>query len=137
MYLVPVMIEQTALVVTKWQYQPQANLIEPDETKLSGLISLDVMKKRAPTKKGIACRFTCTFAYSNEPLLEYVAEDSYVIDLDDVIDKNELQTMIRNTYTKFKEAFDFRKMGTFLHNIPLQHFDETRYDLEPILQLLQ
>lgn len=130
------MIEQTELVVSKWLYQAPANIILPDETKLSGIITLDVMKKRAPTKKGIACRFTCTFAYNNEPLLEYVAEDSYVIDLDDVIDKNELQTMIRNTYSKFKDKFDFRKMGTILSTIPLQHFDETRYDLEPILQLL-
>ena len=130
------MIEQTELVVSKWLYKPSANTIEADETKLSGLITLDVIKKSAPTKKGIACRFTCTFAYNNEPLLEYVAEDSYVIDLDDVIDKNELQTMIRNTYTNFKDKLDFRKMGTMLNTIPLQHFDETRYNLEPILQLL-
>ena len=131
------MIEQTPLVVTQWQYQPPAGVIVPDETKLSGYINLDVMKKRAPTKKGIACRFTCTFAYDQQPLLNYVAEDSYVIDLDDVVDKAELQTMIRNSYTKFKEAFDFRKLGTVLNTIPLQHFDETRYDLDPVLQLLQ
>ena len=131
------MIEQTELIINTWLYQPPVNSIDADETKLSGLVILDVMKKRAATKKGIVCRFTCTFDYENEPLLKYVAEDSYVIDLADVIDKNELQTMIRNSYSKFKEKFDFRKMGTILHNIPLQHFDETRYDLEPILQLLQ
>lgn len=131
------MIEQTELIISTWHYLPPANITEPDETKLSGLISLDVMKKRAPTKKGIACRFTCNFAYNNEPLLEYVAEDSYVIDLADVIDKNELHTMIRNTYTKFKEKFDFMKMSTILYNIPLQHFDETRHNLDPVLELLQ
>ncbi|MGG9964151.1 hypothetical protein [Ferruginibacter sp. SUN106] len=130
-------IEQTALIVTKWLYHPPVNLPEIDETKLSGLISLDVQKKRALEKKGIACRFTCNFAYANEPLLDYVAEDSYVIDLPDVIDKNELHSMIRNSYAKFKEKFDFRKMSTVLSNIPLQHFDESKYDLEPVLLLLQ
>lgn len=131
------MIEQTELIINTWLYLPPANITEPDETRLSGLISLDVMKKRAPEKKGIACRFTCNFTYNNEPLLEYVAEDSYVIDLADVIDKNELHTMIRNTYTKFKEKFDFMKMSTILYNIPLQHFDETRYELDPVLELLR
>ena len=131
------MIEQTELIVNTRLYHAPDTLTVLDETRLSGLISLDVMKKRAPTKKGIACRFTCNFAYDNTPLLEYVGEDSYVIDLYDIIDKNELHTMIRNTYTKFKERFDFRKMSTVLHNIPLQHFDETRYDLDPVLELLR
>ncbi|WP_460559803.1 hypothetical protein [Ferruginibacter profundus] len=131
------MIEQTALIVSKWLYQPPVNTPEIDETKLSGLISLQVQKKRAQDKKGIACRFTCNFTYDNGPLLDYVAEDSYVIDLADVIDKNELHSMIRNSYSKFKEKFDFRKMSTVLNNIPLQHFDETKYDLEPVLLLLQ
>ncbi|MBL0273947.1 MAG: hypothetical protein IPQ06_12970 [Chitinophagaceae bacterium] len=66
-----------------------------------------------------------------------MAEDSYVIDLPDIIDKNELQTMIRNSYTKFKEKFDFRKMGTVLQDKSLVPFDETRYDLDPVLLLLQ
>ena len=66
-----------------------------------------------------------------------MAEDSYVIDLQDVIDKSELQRMIRNSYSKFKEKFDLRKLGTVLRNKLLLPFDETKYDLEPVLLLLQ
>jgi hypothetical protein len=95
------------------------------------------MKKRAVTKKGIACRFTCEFVFEKETILEYVAEDSYVIDLQDVIDKNELHTMISNSYSKFKEKFDLRKLGTVLRNKSLLPFDEKRYDLDPVLLLLQ
>lgn len=129
------MIEQTELVVSKWLYNPSVNTIV-DWDKLSSSVSLDVMKKRAATKKGIACRFSCEFVFENETILEYVAEDSYVIDLEDVIDKNELQTMIRNSYTKFKEKFDFRKLGTVLQNKSLIAFDEKMYDLDPVLLLL-
>ena len=46
------MIEQTELVVTKWMYLPPANPIEEEDKKLSSFITLEVMKKRAPTKKG-------------------------------------------------------------------------------------
>ncbi len=45
-----------------------------------------------------------------------MAGDTYVIDLADVIDKSELQTMVRNCYSKFKEKFDLRKLGTVLEN---------------------
>ncbi|MBL0131889.1 MAG: hypothetical protein IPP43_12900 [Chitinophagaceae bacterium] len=131
------MIEQTELVVSKWLYRSPAGSLEEAGEKLTSYISLDVMKKRAPTKKGIACRFTCEFVFEKETILEYVAEDSYVIDLPDIIDKNELQTMVRNSYTKFKEKFDFRKMGTVLQDKSLVPFDETRYDLDPVLLLLQ
>jgi hypothetical protein len=130
-------IEQTDLVVSKWLYRPPAGSLENAGEHLTSFISLDVMKKRAATKKGIACRFTCEFVFEKETILEYVAEDSYVIDLPDVIDKNELQTMIRNSYTKFKEKFDFRKMGTLLQDKSLVPFDETMYDLDPVLLLLQ
>jgi hypothetical protein len=131
------MIEQTELIISKWEYHPPANSIEGKPEKLSSSVGLDVMKKRATTKKGIACRFTCQFAFENEMILEYVAEDSYVIDLQDVIDKNELQRMIRNSYSKFKEKFEFKKLGTVLRNKSLLPFDETKYDLEPVLLLLQ
>ncbi|MBL0274331.1 MAG: hypothetical protein IPQ06_14985 [Chitinophagaceae bacterium] len=131
------MIEQTELVVSKWLYRPPASSLEDAGEQLTSYISLDVMKKRAATKKGIACRFTCEFVFEKETILEYVAEDSYVIDLPDIIDKNELQTMVRNSYTKFKEKFDFRKMGTVLQDKSLVPFDETRYDLDPVLLLLQ
>lgn len=131
------MIEQTELVVTKWMYLPPANPIEEEDKKLSSFITLEVMKKRAPTKKGIACRFTVEFIFENITVLEYAGEDSYVIDLPDVIDKNELRTMIRNSYSKFKEKFELRKLGTVLQNKTLLPFDETKYDLDPVLLLLQ
>jgi hypothetical protein len=130
------MIEQTELVISKWLYQPPVNSIEEAGGKLTSYITLDVMKKRTATKKGIACRFTCEFVFEKEVILEYVAEDSYVIDLQDVIDKNELKVMIRNSYSKFKEKFDLRKWGTVLLNKILLPFDETKYDLDPVLLLL-
>jgi len=131
------MIEQTELVITKWQYHPPMNSIEEDPEKLFSSISFDVMKKRASTKKGIACRFTVRFEFENKTILEYVAEDSYVIDLQDIIDKSELQRMIRNSYSKFNEKFEFKKFGTVLRDKSLLPFDESKYDLDPILALLQ
>lgn len=130
------MIEQTELIVSKWDYTPPVKPIEEEE-KLTSFISFDVMKKRAATKKGIACRFSCRFDYDDENILEYVGEDSYVIDFEEVIDKNELHTMIRNTYSKFKEKFDLRKLGTVLQNKTLIGIDETKYDLDPVLLLLK
>ena len=131
------MIEQTELVITKWQYHPPVNSIENDSEKLLSSISFDVMKKRAATKKGIACRFTVRFQFENKTILEYVGEDSYVIDLQDIIDKSELQRMIRNSYSKFNEKFEFKKFGTVLRDKSLLPFDESKYDLDPILALLQ
>ena len=131
------MIEQTELVITKWQYHPSETSIEENPEKLFSTISFEVMKKRAATKKGIACRFTVRFEFENKPLLEYVGEDSYVIDLEDIIDKNELQRMIRNSYSKFNEKFEFKKFGTVLRDKSLLPFDESKYDLDPILALLQ
>ena len=130
------MIEQTELIVTKWQYHPPSNSIEEEPEKLLSFISFEVMKKRAATKKGIACRFTIRFVYKNETVLEYVGEDSYVIDLQDIIDKSELQRMIRNSYSKVNEIFEFKKLGTVLRDKSLLPFDETRYDLDPVLALL-
>jgi len=130
------MIEQTELVISKWDYQPPQNPVDDPEEKLTSYITLDVMKLRAARKKGIACRFTCEFIFEKRTLLEYVAANTYVIDLPDVIDRNELQTMIQNTYTIFKEKFDLRKLGTVLQDKTLLPFDETRYDLDPVLALL-
>jgi hypothetical protein len=131
------MIEQTELIVTKWQYNPPVNSIDENPEKLFSFISFDVMKKRAATKKGIACRFTIRFEFEKKTILEYVAEDSYVIDLQDVINIYELQRMVRNSYSKFKDKFEFKKMPTVLRDKSLLPFDETKYDLEPALQLLQ
>jgi len=131
------MIEQTELVVSEWIYHPTVYSAEEKEKKLSATINLEVMKKRAGTKKGIACRFTTEFIFGNEKILKYVAEDSYVIDLQDIIDKNELHTMLRNSYSKCKDKFDFKKLGTVLWNESLPAFDEKKYDLDPVLLLLQ
>lgn len=128
------MIEQTELVVNKWNYVPP--LIPLENGALTSYITLDVMKKRTAEKKGLACRFTCEFIFDQQTLLEYVAGDTYVIDLPDVIDRTELKTMIGNSFNKFKEKFDLRKLGTVLAGKTLTTFDENRYDLEPILSLL-
>ena len=130
------MIEQTELVVTEWHYHPPVDPIGVD-AKLSSSLALDVMKKRTSTKKGIACRFSCSFVIENETILEYVAEDSYVIDLPDIIDKDELRRMIMNSYSKFKEKFDWRKLSTVLRDRSLTSLDEYNIDLDPILPLLE
>ncbi|MGF2411646.1 hypothetical protein [Ferruginibacter sp.] len=130
------MTEQTELVLSKWEYTPPQSAIA-DEEKIVSTLSLNVMKKRAPTKKGIACRFGCRFVFENEPILEYVAEDSYVIDFEDVIDSNELLNMIMNSYSKFAEKFDFRKLGTVLQNRSITSLDRNSIDVEPILPLLK
>ena len=130
------MIEQTELVVCEWHYYQPVTAIEAVE-KISEFTSLDVMKKRASTKKGIACRFSCRFEYENKKILEYVASDSYVIDLADIIDKNELVTMIKNSHYKFKEKFDMRKLGTVLQDTPLKALDVNNIDLDAILVLLK
>ena len=130
------MIEQTELIVTQWDYNVPLHS-SGEEMKISNTISLEVMKKRAGIKKGIACRFTCHFITAEETILEYVAEDSYVIDLDDKIDRNELLTMIRNSYSKFRERFDLRKFGTVLQNRSLTSLNESSIDLDVILPLLQ
>jgi hypothetical protein len=130
------MIEQTELVVTTWDYNPPAAGVADDEY-IPSSISLEVQKKRAANKKGIACRFSCRFHLNEKTVLQYVAEDSYVIDLEDEIDKNELLRMIRNSYSKFLEKFEFRKMNTVLYNRPLKPLDESLIDLDAILPLLK
>jgi hypothetical protein len=132
-----IMIEQTELIISKWQYNPPSNSIEDSPERLFSSVSFDVMKKRAATKKGIACRFTIRFEFENQTILEYVGEDSYVIDQHEIIDKSELQRMIRNSYSKFKEKFEFKKLGTVLRDKSFLPFDETKYDLDPVLALLQ
>lgn len=129
------MIVQTELIVTTWSYHPPEGVENPGEELLS-YTSLDVMKKRAPEKKGIACRFTCHFVIGHKKILEYVGEDSYVIDLDDVIDKSEVLNMLRNSYSKFKERFDLRKLGTILQGRTLASLEETEIDLDAVVPLL-
>ncbi len=128
------MIEQTDIIVKEWIYIPPVNLSDSD--KITSSISLEVMKKSAQTKKGIACRFSCKFLNGNETILLYVGEDSYVIDLDDAIDRNEILNMIKNSYSKFTEKFEFRKSGTILQNKKLIPLDEKNINIDAILPLL-
>jgi hypothetical protein len=129
------MIEQTELIVTKWNYFPPAGFNEATD-KILSFTSLDVMKKRAATKKGIACRFTCYFVVGQEKILDYIGEDSYVIDLPDIIDKHELLIMIRNSFSKFRDKFDVRKLGTILQDRTLAPLEESSITLDAILPLL-
>ncbi|MEO6844165.1 MAG: hypothetical protein ABI184_03270, partial [Ginsengibacter sp.] len=97
---------------------------------------LDVQKKRASTKKGIAFRFSCRFTFENKLILNYVGEDSYVIDFDEVIDEHELLTMVRNSFSKFKDKFDLRKLATVLQNRSLRPLDESMINIASMLPLL-
>ena len=128
------MIEQTEMMVTEWHFFPSANAVITEN--LTNHTTLQVMKKRAATKKGIACRLSCRFANGNEPVLDYVAEHSYVIDLDDIIDMDELLKMIKNSFSDFNEKFEFRKLGTIVQNTGLTPLDETKLDLREVLLLL-
>ena len=128
------MIEQTEMMVTVWNFFPPVSDVEIE--KLTNHTILEVMKKRAPTKKGIACRLSCRFTTENKPVLDYVAEHSYVIDPDDVIDMNELMKMIKNSFSNFNEKFELRKLGTVVQNSRLNPLDETKLDLHEVLLLL-
>lgn len=129
------MIEQTEMEVTIWHYHTPIKPIT-EETKIISYTDFDVMRKRAPTKKGIACRFTCHFKIGEETVLEYVGENSYVIDFEDFIDRQELLKMIRNAFEKFNEKFNFRKLGTVLADKTLSPLNESLIDLDAILPML-
>ncbi len=129
------MIEQTELIVTEWHYYPPGKVIDEKEL-IDERVSLDVQKKRAPTKKGVAFRFSCRFTFENKTILNFVGEDSYVIDFDEVIDENELLRMIRNSFSKFKDKFDFRKLSTVLQSRSLKPLDESMINIASILPLL-
>lgn len=129
------MIEQTEMLITGWDYHPPKQSITA-ESRISSATSLDVMRKRASTKKGIACRFTCHFKIDEERVLECIGENSYVIDLADVIDRQELLRMIRNAFTLFKEKFDFRKLGTVLADKTMGPLNEAEIDINLILPML-
>ncbi len=130
------MIEQTAFIVSEWHYH------EPDEpiTNEYDILcrsSLDVMRKRSSTKKGIAFRISSRFMYQKKMILDYAGENSYVIDFDEVIDKRELQKMIRNSFTQFSEKFELRRIGTVLEHRSVMPLDESLIDFDAILPLLE
>ena len=128
------MIEQTEMIVTKWDFD--LSNISNNLQQLTNTTTLYVMQKRNAIKKGIACRLSCRFLHGEDPILDYVAEHSYVIDFDEMIDKNELLKMLRNSFANFEEKFDLRKLGTILQNENLRPLDETVIDLDSILPLL-
>ncbi len=130
------MIEQTALEVFTWKYQEPANMVF-DESKLTSNLEFHVQKRRNSEKKGLACRFSCVFMLDGHMLLEYVAGDTYVVDFEDVVDYNELMTMVRNSFEKFKQTFDLRKLLTILNTKTLTPFNDRAYDWEPVLELLK
>jgi hypothetical protein len=129
------LIEQTEMVVTAWHYKEPARSLEQSDV-IESHTSIEVMKKRAKTKKGVAFRFTSLFIFEQETILEYMGEDSYVIDLDDIVNKEEVLRMIRNSFTKFTEKYEFRRTGTVLQNRSLRPLDESTIDLHAILPLL-
>jgi hypothetical protein len=128
------MIEQTEVIVTEWKYHPP--LQQEPGSKISSNTELEVMRKRAADKKGIACRIRCVFRLDGEPVLECSGEHSYVIDLGDHVDTGELRKIFRNTFEQFKEKFDLRKLNTLLRDTSLTPLDETKIDFDSILPLL-
>jgi hypothetical protein len=44
--------------------------------------------------------------------------------------------MIRNSFSKFKERFDLRKLGTALEDKTLRPLDESQINLDAILLLV-
>lgn len=129
------MIEQTALEITKWDYQ-EISVPGVGLEQIISLVSFDVQRKRNSLKKGIAVRFTCHFTFDNKIILECSGEHSYVVDFEDVINKNELIKMIRNSYELFKEKYDFKKLNTILHSQSLQPLNESNINLDAILVML-
>ena len=129
------MIEQTELVITSWIYNEPARALTMEDI-VENFISIDVQRKRNSIKKGVAFRFRTLFVFENETILDYSGEDSYVIDFEDVVDKAEVISMVRNTYNKFTEKFDFRKTGTVLQNRSIRFLDESTINFDAIVPLL-
>jgi hypothetical protein len=130
------MIEQTELVISKWIYTPPS-ITEGVKETMTSTIEFDVMRKRVSTKKGIACRFSCTFERGGNTILDYVGEDSYVIDLEDKIDRTELLKMINNSYSKFTDKFELKKLSTILHSNSLKPLNESLINVDAILPMLE
>jgi hypothetical protein len=128
------MIEQTEMVVTQWYFH--LDNISNGPEQFSNTTTLDVMRKRNSIRKGLACRLHCRFTNSAGPVLDYVAEHSYVINFEDIIDKTELLKMQRNSFSNFEEKFDLRKLGTVLQHENLRPMDEAVIDTDSILPLL-
>ena len=121
--------------VTQWEYHPPQGPVG-EQDPISNEVTFQVQKKRNAIKKGIAFRFSTRFIFENIMVLEYTGEDSYVIDFEDSIDRTELLRMIENSFSKFKEKFDLRKLNTVLYNRSINPLNEDQMDLNPVLELL-
>ena len=82
------------------------------------------------------CRLNCIFTNAEVPVLDYVAEHSYVIDFDEVVERNEFLKMFRNSFSNFEEKFELRKLGTILQNEKLRPMDEAAIGLDAVLPML-
>ena len=60
-----------------------------------------------------------------------------MIDPNDIIDQDELLRMVNNTYQKFTEAFEIRKLMTVLWDKALLPFNDKIHDWVPVLELLK
>ena len=130
------MIEQTPLVVVDWIYLIPGD-ISKEKDVVANTTSFEVMKKRKDDKKGLACRFSTLVTVNDKIYLNYIAEDSYVIDMADIINKQELVTMISNSYSKFEAEFNKRKFTTAFISYTLGPFYVEKVDFDAILPLLE
>ena len=130
------MIEQTPMVTVEWIYLDPGN-IDKEKDVVANTTSFEVMKKRKGDKKGVACRCSTLVTVNSKIYLDFIAEDSYVIDMYDSIDKKELITMVSNSYSKFEAEFNKRKFTTAFISYTLSPFYPEKVDLDTILPLLQ
>jgi hypothetical protein len=130
------MIEQTPLVLVEWIYL-DPGVVDKEKDRVANSTSFEVMKKRKGNKKGLSCRFSTLVKVNDKIYLNYIAEDSYVIDLTDNVDRNELVTMITNSYGKFEAEFNKRKFTTAFISYTLSPFNVHGVDFGAILPLLE
>ena len=130
------MIEQTPLVTVEWIYL-DPGIINKEKDVVTNTTSFEVMKKSKGDKKGLACRFGTLVKVNDKIYLNFIAEDSYVIDMADVIDKKELTTMISNSHSKFEAEFNKRKFTTAFISYTLSPFYVEKVDFDAMLPLLQ
>ena len=130
------MVEQTPLVLVEWIYL-DPGIINNEKDVIANTTAFEVMKKLKGNKKGLACRFGTLITVNGKIYLNFIAEDSYVIDMADIIDRKELITMISNSYSKFEAEFNKRKFTTAFISYSLGPFYAEKVDLDTILPLLQ
>lgn len=127
------MIKATPLKVIHWEHNPPTKtVIAEDSYKM---IPLRAIKKTNTPGKGIGMRFHHRRFVKNDTILSYIAELSYVMDEDDVVDETEMLKMFRNAYIQYQNEFFKLSEGTLLS--PLKAWDETKLNLASLLSLLE